>query len=378
MRKIFLYSVFTIILAAPQLCEAKTFAYLWGIDDADGGSPEESLFIFDTDNDLIVSKRPANTQGSANMKGGKSAIDLANKVLFKSDPNLKGIWAYNLETLALIKMIPTPAAVQRPTAFRIIVPLTGNQFYLQVLDKAANGGVGAFRGFVYEKGTLKFIAETSPFVTSREDKFWLGANNRLYVEDARADNVRIYDLATQNLVATVNITSIVAPNLRGKAVRDVKSERLLIGENHSQTQNDPSKFAFLTYSIPDASVSVRVFPGVMDQESFLTPDGKRVIYSESMQNPPRDGKGPRKGDTTGQARLHIFDVASGRELGVVSIPIEFGGRILAIRPSGDKLYYFSGSRTIRQSKLVVVDLNTFSVKKSITVPSIDWLVFFDQ
>src|SRR5581483_3448444 len=122
MRKIFLYSVFAMILAAPHLCEAKTFAYLWGIDNMASRDPRESLFIFDADSDLIVSERPASTQGSADMKGGESGIDLANKILFESDPDLKGMWAYNLETLALIKMIPTPPVVQSPTEFRIIVP----------------------------------------------------------------------------------------------------------------------------------------------------------------------------------------------------------------------------------------------------------------
>ena len=53
-------------------------------------------------------------------------------------------------------------------------------------------------------------------------------------------------------------------------------------------------------------------------------------------------------------------------------------KIHGIRPTGDKLYYEMYSRDSSKIKLYVVDIVNYKILKSISVPDINFMVFFEE
>jgi hypothetical protein len=88
-------------------------------------------------------------------------------------------------------------------------------------------------------------------------------------------------------------------------------------------------------------------------------------------------KAPAKGSTV-TGRIHVYAVATGKKLGLVTIPTDFGEKILGMRPQSDKLYYLKYSKNENNIRLYVVNLTTLQVIKEIAVPNLYFMVFIDE
>lgn len=72
------------------------------------------------------------------------------------------------------------------------------------------------------------------------------------------------------------------------------------------------------------------------------------------------------------------NVATGKKLRLVTLPTDFGEKILGVRPQSDKLYYLKYSKDESNIRLYVVDLVGLKIIKEITVPNLFFMVFFEE
>ena len=107
------------------------------------------------------------------------------------------------------------------------------------------------------------------------------------------------------------------------------------------------------------------------------PSGKKLIINETKAVSSSGAKAPTKGDTV-TGRIAVFDVTTGKKLGLVTLPTDSGEKILGIKPTNDKLYYLMYSRDESKIRLYVVNLVTLKIIKEISVPNLYFMVFLEE
>jgi hypothetical protein len=289
-----------------------------------------------------------------------------------------GFLVYELSTLRKIKFVSLPSVVKEPADLKIIYPQQSPAFYLAIEDAGANNGAGATKTLAFDKKTQLYTGATNTVLTDLVDEnYWISEDqSKIYVESPES-NLRVYSAPSLSLISSVDLSAKYKSGVWGKGIQDIKSGIVLLGENNKLQDADNNSISFLTYNIASSTTTTRVFTGMSYKDYLLTPDGKKVVFSEELGAALVHDKAPVKGYTA-TGRLHIYDVTTGNKAGMVALSPGFGEKILGIRPQSDKLYYLKYTTDENAITLSVVDLLTSKVLKEISVPNLNFMVFFNE
>jgi len=210
-----------------------------------------------------------------------------------------------------------------------------------------------------------------------DENFWFSEDqNTLYVETSEG-NIRVYNISTLAQTNSIDLSNRYATNVWGKGIFDIKNGVALLEENNKLQDSGKNNMSFLTYNIATTTTSTRVVTGMDDEATLLTSDANKVVFVEAQASSYSVTKVPPKGSTA-TGRIHVYDVKTGSKLGMITLPTDFSGQALGIRPASDKLYYKVYSRDESKIRLAVVDLVGLKVLKEIAVPNIYFMIFFDE
>lgn len=380
MKKTIYLICITVLLSMPSLGHSKTVAYMLA---------EDEIIKLDTETDTVIKriKSPSEVQGyiGESTRGGY-AVDITTKYLITLTDtgygDRPGFYVYDLSSLAELKFVAFPDTILQSTIMRLIYPQAGTRFYIAIKDIQLNNGKGGIVHLAYDKKNFSCLGVVDNILTSLNEKYWFTEDQlTIYVASQEpglrvfGKNLRVYDSQTLKLTNTIDLLSIYAPSLWSKAVADIKNGTVLLDE-YTKTQ-DTYNLSFLTYNIATASTTTRVNTGIDSKASLLTPDAKKLIINETKAVSSSGAKAPTKGDTV-TGRIAVFDVTTGKKLGLVTLPTDSGEKILGIKPTNDKLYYLMYSRDESKIRLYVVNLVTLKIIKEISVPNLYFMVFLEE
>jgi hypothetical protein len=378
MKKTIILIAIVILMIVPILSYAKPFAYLVADDE---------IIKLDTVTDTIVSRQKTTSndlEGNLSLNDAGCAVDTINKYLITlykpsrlGSEDQSGFFVYNLQTLNKIKFAPFPAVIKDPAMMgRIIYPQLGPKFYIAIEDATLNNGQGGMINLVYEKKTFNYLGAASNILNKYIERFWFSEDQAKIYVDTIESNIRIYDSQTLQQIGSVDLSNVFNKNVWGKDIEDIKNKIALLAENIKIQNDDKNNIAFLTYNLDDTTITPRVITNMDDNVILLTPDSKKILFNET--SPLVFGpKAPRK-TASSTGHIYIYDVKTGNRIGFVTLPTDFAEKIHGIRPTGDKLYYEMYSRDSSKIKLYVVDIVNYKILKSISVPDINFMVFFEE
>lgn len=361
-KNILLVSIVALSLLLPVKIYAKTFAYLIAKDE---------ILKLDTESDLIVSRTKATYDIKGQVgeyKDGGCAVDFDNKYLVTVERH--GFYVYELQTLKQIRFQRFPEIIKDPALVKLIYPLQGTKFYIQIDDMSLNKGQGGLINLSYTKKDQTYLGTAENLLTDIDEKFWFSEDQKTIYVRTEDRNIRIHDAQTFQFINIVDLSKVYATEIFGKEINDIKNGRALLLENK---KTDKNNYSYLTYNLQDGSSTVRVLTDAkfMD-EALLITNTDQVVFNDTTYKVKRE-----KGTAT-SGILYFYDVKTGQKIGTTSLPSNFGGDILGVQPSGNKLYYFVWSTDENSIKLHAVDIATKTVKKEILVPKLYFMVFFEE
>lgn len=375
MRKVIIFFCFSLAFLFPVRGYSKTMAYLLTADE---------IIKFDTDTDSITSKAKslAGFEGYfAELYRGGCIVDLNSRYLITladvGESNRAGFYVYDMQTSKQVNFVTFPGTVKDPISAKIIYPQVGTRFYIEVDDMSLNNGSGGIVGLAYDKKTFKYIETVNNLLISIQETFWFSEDQGTIYVNTKEGNLRVYNSQTLALTNTIDLSNIYAANLWNKSVKDIKGGVALLEENKKAQLTDKNNLSFFTYKIADGTTSPRFSSGIDDKAILLTPNAAKIILNEKITASSSGPKTPAKGSTV-TGRIHVYDVATGKKLGLVTLPTDFGEKILGVRSQSDKLYYLKYSKDESNIRLYVVDLVKLSIIKEITVPNLYFMVFFEE
>jgi len=378
MKKTIILIAIVIFLIFPSSSYPKTFAYLIADDE---------IIKLDTVTDTLVSRQKTTVgdlEGNLSLEDPGCVVDIKNKYLITLyEPTRTGtearpgFFVYDLLTLSKIKFVPYPAIIKDPAMMdKIIYPQLGSKFYIAITDSTLNNGQGGMSNLAYEKKTFNYLGTTSNVLNKYIERFFFSEDQTKIYVDTPESNIRIYDSQTLQLVSTVDLSNVFNKNVWGKDIEDIKNRLALLAENVKIQDYDNNNIAFLTYNIADANTTPRVISGIEIRKLLLTPDSKKIIFNETKPTIWGSKGMTKSANATG--RIYIYDVKTGNRLNLITLPTDWSEKILGIRPASDKLYYEMYSRDPSKIKLFVVDIVNYKILKTISVPDINFMVFYEE
>jgi len=260
---------------------------------------------------------------------------------------------------------------------KLIYPQAGTRFYIAVKDRQLNNGKGGVVHLAYDRKNYNYLGVVDNILIDLNEKYWFSEDqNKIFVA-TKEQGIRVYDSQTLALLNNIDLSNLYSSNLWSKAVDDIKNGIVLLEEYTQVQSTDKYILTFFTYSITGATTTPKVNTGMDDKETLLTPDASKLVLNEAKTSTASGLKAPKKGDNV-SGQIHIYDVKTGKKLGLVTLPTDSGEKILGIKPTNDKLYYLMNSRDENKIRLFVVDLIRFRITKDIYVPNLYFMVFFDE
>ncbi len=359
------------ILIFPVKSYAKTFAYIF-VDDM--------VIKLDTETDAEVSRitSASGIEGSLDFKENGCAVDIENRYLITlNDSSPFGFFVYDLQNMNQIKNVQFPEMISDPYDQKIVYPQKGTKFYIEIYDKSINNGQGGLVNLAYDKKTHNYLGAVDNILNTISEKSWFSEDQlKIYVA-SKEKNLRVYDSQTLRLESTVDMSSVFALNLWGKAIDDIRNGLILLSENKKTHREDKDSYYFLTYRLSDSYKTPRTLTDLVDiSEAFLIPNSSKTVFNELVYE--TGGVRILKKGTVISNKLQVYDFITGNKIGAISFETNYGGEVRGIRPSGDKLYYQVFSKDESKIKLAVVDLTTLKVIKELQIPKTYFMVFFEE
>ena len=378
MKKTIILIAIVIFMLLPSLGYARTFAYLIA---------DNEIIKLDTATDTIVSRQKTTSydlEGNLSLNDAGCAVDIKNKYLITlykpsrlGSEDQSGFFVYDLPALNKVKFVPFPAITKDPAMMgRIIYPQPGTKFYIAIADSTLNNGQGGMINLAYAKNTFNYLGVTSNILKEYIERFWFSEDQTKVYVDTPESNIRLYDSLTLQQISTVDLSNVFNKNVWGKDIEDIKNKIALLAENIKVQDDDNNNIAFLTYNLADATTTPRVISGIEIRKLLLSPDSKKIVFNETK--PLAWGPTGFVDSASATGRIYIYDVKTGNRLGLINLPTDWAEEILGIRPMGDKLYYEMYSRDPSKIKLFVVDIVNYKILKTISVPDINFMVFFEE
>ena len=339
---------------------AKTLAYLF--------NGEGEVLTFDTDTDTITVTRPLPNIGPFMQIAGNIVASPADNLLFIVEGARRfGVRVFEFRSLCYRGDLGL-GTTHLPD---VLVPPTGSHFFVKWAVPSAGGAEVVTR---FDKATLKNLGnlpQVPGFLGPREDRKLAFSPDgaRLYAYNGDPPlRVEAYNPQNLQVTGTYDVSPLVASGILGAGVDDIQADRALVGENSAQKYGDPPLLSFFTLNLLNQTPTPRITTGLYGQK-YLTPRGDKILFNEA-----------RWGGMGGQSvgRLHVYDVATGAKLGLISFRAYADGEVAGIRPQGDKVYFWHASPIPKQVTLTSLSLTTFAVIKEVTARMVPIMIFFEQ
>src|SRR3990172_4349138 len=375
MKKTIFLMCTAVLLSMPSLGHSKTVAYMLA---------EDEIIKLDAETDTVLKriKSPSEVQGYiGESKRGGCVVDITTKHLITLTDtgygDRPGFYVYDLSSLTELKFVAFPSTIQQATIMKLIYPQAGTRFYIAVKDRQLNNGKGGVVHLAYDRKNYNYLGVVDNILIDLNEKYWFSEDqNKIFVA-TKEQGIRVYDSQTLALLNNIDLSNLYSSNLWSKAVDDIKNGIVLLEEYTQVQSTDKYILTFFTYSITGATTTPKVNTGMDDKETLLTPDASKLVLNEAKTSTASGLKAPKKGDNV-SGQIHIYDVKTGKKLGLVTLPTDSGEKILGIKPTNDKLYYLMNSRDENKIRLFVVDLIRFRITKDIYVPNLYFMVSFDE
>ncbi len=363
-------AICSVLCMWPQYGFAKTYAYFIG--------QAGKIARLDTDTNAVTQltlKTPSNVDLDKVL-----GADTVNKLFYITHCVRLGpcrIGVYGLNTLNFIKELPIIA--DEPDVQMVIYP-DGSKFLVQYLfADGASGGKG-YTTDLYDAKTLSMIKNLQTFF-AMEDVMFSSDKKKIYSvvggDDAK---VNVIDSSTFQVLASRDLTQIWRQDVFAADVESFDNGKILISEDLKKEKNLPDKLDFYIYDIESGGLSPKISTGLQGNLT-LTSGGTKIILDENQdirEVLPRGSKAHLMGFKS-LGRIHIYDVATGKELRMIFFKVQGEGKIRGIRPAGDRLYYESEGSTKDSSNITIIDIKNYQVLTTISLPFKPLTtIFFEQ
>jgi len=366
----FLAVISLFLLVTQQKAFATTFAYFTGV--------EGKITKLDTDTNAVTQltlKMPDNTTLDSIL-----GSDTVNNYIYISHCSRLGpckVGIYGLKTLDFIKELPLTSL--SPNIQMLIYP-DGSKFLINYLLPGSGGEKGGYTTDLYDGKTLNEIRNLSISFGLYKVMFSKDGKKIYSIIGGDYAKVDTIDSTTYEILVSKDLTQIwrKKPEVFSSGIESFGSGKILIFENVKTARDLPTKLDLYTYDIGSKTISPKVSTGLKG-DSVLIQDGTKIIFDENQViRKTIEGESEVTGFKS-LGSLHIYDVATGNQLGLITFQVQGHGEIIGIRPAGDRLYYQSKGETEGTSIITVMDIKDYSVVTTISL-SFDVLsvVFFDE
>jgi hypothetical protein len=369
MKPVLLFLIVALSLfIMPQESFGKTYVYFVG--------PKGKIAKLDTVTNAV-------SQLSLKMPSGETldkvlGADRTNNRLYVthySPGEICKVGVYDLKTLAFVKKLPLESL--DPSVEMVIYP-DGSKFLIQYFTPGDGAGEGGYTTDLYDGKELVLIKNLSTIFGMDKVMFSIDGK-KIYSITGGVINAKVttIDSTTFEELASKDLTQIwrKQPEVFSAGVENYGSGKVLIHENLQFVADQPAKDDLYTYDVVTANISPRISTGLQGH-AMLSNDGQCIIYDEYKNHFYSSGMYDR---SKSLGRLHIYDVATAKELGSISFEPKGQGKVRGISPAGDTLYYQSEGDTPDTSKIVVIDIKNYSVTTTINLPfKALSMVFFEE
>jgi DNA-binding beta-propeller fold protein YncE len=360
-------SVSIFLLVTPSHSIGKTYAYFIG--------PQGKIAKLDTDTNSFA-QMSLKTPPNATLDKILGADTVNNHIFVTHCVRLGSckIGVYGLKTLDFIKELPLEA--DEPDVQVLIYP-DGTKLVIQFLSLNGAGGGGGYTTDVFDAKTLNFVKNLQTIFGMEEVMFSADSKKIYSVIDGADAHVDTIDSSTFQVLTSKDLIQIwrKEPEVFSSGVESFGAGKILIFENLQAAKRMASKLDLYSYQIDNMTISPRISTGLQGDAVFNL-GGSKIIFDETQD--VRDKDGDLRGYKS-LGRMHIYDVATGKELKMISFKAQGQGKIRGIRPAGDRLYYQSDGLTKNTSNITVIDIKNYQVVTTISLPFKPLsLIFFEQ
>lgn len=272
-----------------------------------------------------------------------------------------------------------PLIADEPDVQMVIYP-DGSRFIVQYLAAGGEGGVTGYTTDLYNAKTVSMIENLKTFFAMEEVMF-SSDRKKLYSvvggDDAKVD---IIDSSTFQTLASRDLAQIWRQDVFAADVESFDSGKILISEDLKAEKNLPDKLDFYVYDIESGGLSPKISTGLQGNLTLIS-GGTKIIFDENQdvrEVLSKGGKAHIMGFKS-SGRIHIYDVATGKELRMIPFKVQGQGKIAGIRPAGDRLYYESEGLTKDSANITVIDIKNYQVLTTISLPFKPLsVIFFEQ
>lgn len=344
---------------------AKTYAWIIDIHG------KASKIDVDSNENVQTINLNGNPNISLTLQEASLAIvaDSKNNLLaFVNDFGRVGHWVsiYNLKDLSFNKKLELESRDPRFELPRIIMPPSGNKFYVIWWDISAVNGLGGERCSVYDKTSLSKINDLATFPVDYLQPMGFSSDGlRLFSINLDKDEIKVYDGGNLQLLETISIAGFWDAPLFGKNIEYFNKGNALFAENLKASSSEPNFYKYFVYNTVNKNISKKI--NVKEPGSgVFTPDMTKLIIVESLVD-----------------AISIYDIVTAQKIKRV----DFSGKykdvrafdLTTITPSSSKLYLQGENLSSDVTTLLIVDLtSTYSLIAEIPGIEGSALLFVEQ
>jgi|YelNatPaOPRAMG01_1025707.scaffolds.fasta_scaffold58407_2 hypothetical protein len=293
----------------------------------------------------------------------------SNSLFIFYGENRIGLAIFNLQNLHLKKNIGIISYNEDGDMPYIIIPPTGNIFYLKWVTANTFSEYTAS----YNLQTLDKLSDNTNFPISYYK--YLGystSGDKLFGIDISSGLIDVYDSTTFTQTDNYSIENIFLSTNTGKEVEDFENNILLIAESSALDPSSTSNIDMLyAFNVVGKQLLSKINTGIKGSNMKLTPDGNMILYSETKQTYYDNYH--TNSDT---GKIHLYSTTTGKEITTVTIPANSYCSILGISPDSSNAYLIVKIPNSEQYELVTLDLNKFQITNIIKNVFATTMVFY--
>lgn len=353
-KMIFFLGIWLTLFLSTREGYSTTYAYLIGTNG--------SVVKINADADLILSN--LKLEKSPYVQSGETSViaDRVNNHLFVVTGRLTPyIYVYDLKTLKFKKDL---GIMSGDPDVNILVSPNGKQLFINWFDKEKEGWVYD----LYDAKGLSIIKRfnVGEFVWGQMTTF-SPDGGKIYIYNGEENTIQIYETTNFSLLDTIDLNTIWRTEGFVSEIEDFTNEKILIRETKKISKSSTPEITYFVYNIKSKTSSVRIST-IYAGDTRLHPDGSRVfIHDEDYIEDERY--------YMSSGHLYVYDVVTGRKLGIVQFTVDKWSDILGIHPNGNKVYMDGVIQGVRS--LIVIDVVNFKVLKTLKITDdILFMIFY--
>lgn len=348
-----------LMLVAPQQSFAKTYAYFIG--------SQGKIAKLDTDTNSFTQltlKIPAGVTTDKIL----GANLVTNHIYLTHCVRLGSckVGVYGLKTLNFVKELPLESL--DPDIQMVIYP-DGSKFLIQYFAPGEGEVESGYTTDLYDAKTLSKTKNLETIFAMEEVMFSPDGKKIYSIIGGDNAKVDIIDSSSFQRLESHDLTKIWRnePAVFSSGIESFGYGKILFYENVKDSEDLPNKLDLSVYNITTKAVSPRISTKLQGN-AILSTDGTKIVFDENEYiREMIEGKNRIMGFKS-VGRLHIYEVSTGNKLGTIPFTVKGSGKVLGIRPAGDRLYYESEGDTAETSKITVINIKTYSVVTSFPLP----------